>query len=455
MFTIKWLQNIFPEARNTDGLEKAEIKMVGTDSRARQKQGLFIPLKGASFDAHEFAEQAIANGAIALFWQRNRPVPDVVVEKAAVFLVEDTLSAMQHLAACYRNLVNPLVIGITGSNGKTTTKDLVASVFRQERRTHFTKGNLNNHIGVPLTILSMPPETETLIVEMGMNHFGEIEQLSNIAQPDYAVITNIGESHIEFLGSRAGIAKAKMEIISGLKDGGSLVIDADEPLLEPANDQAQTLSCGFGEESDIHIQYVKVGLDGTAFELADGATFNIPLYGRHHAKNAAYAIALAEKEGISRTSVQKGFDDLAMTGMRFEWLKGKHHAHVINDAYNASPTSMKAAIEVVKEIEGFRDKVLVLGDIFELGEQADALHRSVAENIEPPITVLFTLGEKAALISDETAKRCNDLEVKHFASQSELIQALEMYMHDESLILFKASRGMKFENMIEKVCLED
>src|SRR5699024_1235287 len=187
-----------------------EIETVVTDSRLKVKQSLFVPLIGDQFDGHQFVEGALNNGAVAILWQEDRELPPSVPKQVPVFFVKNTLDALQQLASLYRNKVDPIVVGITGSNGKTTTKDIVSSVVKTTYKTHFTQGNLNNHIGLPLTILGMPNDAEVLILEMGMNHFNEIDLLSKIARPDYAIITNIGESHIEHLGSREGITKAKL-----------------------------------------------------------------------------------------------------------------------------------------------------------------------------------------------------------------------------------------------------
>src|SRR5690625_3399660 len=201
------------------------IETVCTDSRVKMNNSLFIPIIGDNFDGHDFIQQAIHNGAIAAFWDKEIDLPSSIPTYFPIFYVSDTTIALQELASFYRDKVDPIVIGITGSNGKTTTKDIVASVMSTTYETHYTKGNLNNHIGLPLTILSMSRATEVLVLEMGMNDFGEIDLLSKIAKPDYAIITNIGESHIEFLGTREGITQAKLEVLNGMKNNGMLIID--------------------------------------------------------------------------------------------------------------------------------------------------------------------------------------------------------------------------------------
>src|SRR5699024_4815645 len=263
-----------------------------TDSRKFAANSLFIPIVGERFDSHQFLAQAIENGAVATLWDESQTIPEAFAEEISFFLVDDTIIAMQQLAKAYRKLIDPLVVGITGSNGKTTTKDLVSATLRQAFRAHATKGNFNNDIGLPLTILSMPRKTEVLILEMGMNHFHEIERLTYIAEPNYAIITNIGESHIEFLGSREGIAKAKLEIKEGLQQDGALIIDGDEALLDHIKQEKYVVSCGYSNNNDIVLSNIKLENQRTYFTYQQD-TYHVPLLGKHHAKNACFAIWIA------------------------------------------------------------------------------------------------------------------------------------------------------------------
>jgi len=449
LFTTKWLSVIFTnfsgKAMPTD-----EILEVTTDSRKKTKKSLFIPLIGENFDGHDYAEQALENGAQAFLWDETKDLPASIPKDFPVFYVKNTLTALQQLASHYRNEVNPVVIGITGSNGKTTTKDLTASIVSSVYQTHFTQGNFNNHIGLPLTILSMPRETEVLIAEMGMSNFGEIELLSAIARPDYAIITNIGESHIEFLGSREGIAKAKMEIVKGLKNDGIVIIDGDEPLLSGLKDRYHTETCGFDKASEYVIDRIKITEEGTAFRFLN-SEYHLPLLGRHHAKNAALAIMIGKHLNISTEKIKEGLHTLNQTSMRFELMKGKGGEAIINDAYNASPTSMKAAIEVVKQMTGFKEKVLVLGDVLELGKHSENLHRSVADVIDEQVTAVFTYGKDSKLISSAVKDRNKSILSNHFTTKDELLKQLKEYQNENSLLLFKASRGLKFESLINEM----
>lgn len=449
LFTIKWLSNLFPEYKGP--ISDAPIDNVITDSRLETENALFIPIIGERFDGHQFVYQALEHGAKAVFWDKKKELPEHFPDHISLFFVDDTTEALQLLAMKYREEINPKVIGVTGSNGKTTTKDLVASVVKSSYKCHYTKGNLNNHIGLPLTILSMPRDTDVLVVEMGMNHFGEIEALSRIAKPDYGIITNIGESHIEFLGSREGIAKAKLEITAGMKKDGLLIVDGDEPLLLHEQTGLEKMTCGYGKECDYQIREVQLSIHGTRFTVSRGGEFSIPLAGRHHAKNALFAIAVAEKLGISSTEIKDSLASMENTGMRFEMLKGKNGVSIINDAYNASPTSMKGAIETVKQLAGYEERVLVLGDILELGSHAEEMHASIADVIEKPITAVLTYGEKAKLISESVKKNRRDILCKHFDTKEALLHELPAYFHENAVILFKASRKLQFETFIESI----
>lgn len=450
LFTTEWLTTIFHGYKGAAS-DSTGIEEVTTDSREKTNKSLFVPISGEKFDGHNFFKQAFDHGAAAALWKKEKPLPDFLPADFPVFFVEDTLKALQDLAGCYRDKVNPIVIGITGSNGKTTTKDIVATVVKTTYNTHYTEGNFNNHIGVPLTILSMSQDTQVLVAEMGMNHAGEIKRLSEIAKPDIAIITNIGESHIEYLGSRAGIAKAKLEIIHGLSGDSCLIIDGDEALLDPMGYPGHVITCGFAANNDLVVKHVNLSHNQTQFGLSDGDKYTIPLLGPHHALNATFAVAVAERLQITKANIAGALTSLELTSMRFELLNGRNGVSVINDAYNASPTSMKAAINVVKQMKGFSQKVLVLGDIFELGDESQAFHQSVAESIDESITALLTFGNDAKEISSAVSERHPGIRCAHFLSEKDLMGALENCLSKDTLILFKASRAMHFESFVEKV----
>lgn len=440
---------------NYKGIEQGEgVWSVSTDSREKKPNSLFIPIVGERFNGHDFLEDAIAQGAVATLWDRRYKVPVELQEKCLFFYVDDTLTALHRLAKDYRNRVNPIVIGITGSNGKTTTKDFVASALKATYRTHKTAGNFNNEIGLPLTILSMPRDTEVLVLEMGMSNFGEINRLSQIARPDYAIITNIGESHIEFLGSRDGIAKAKLEIVNGMGPEGRLLIDGDEELLRSHSFPQDIIALSFQKEGQgiRKISNAQVSLEETRFVYGE-RSYTIPLTGAHHAKNAAYAIEVARLLRVDEEEIRQGLKDSETTGMRFEQLRSPSGAVIINDAYNASVTSMIGAIQIIKQIEGFDRRILVLGDVLELGKYSKDFHRQIGKAIDTPIDYLFTYGEQARQILEGLSK-ASSIHSEHFTNRDALVERLAPLMEEGTIALFKASRGMAFETLIEALVTE-
>ncbi|MCF6093601.1 UDP-N-acetylmuramoyl-tripeptide--D-alanyl-D-alanine ligase [Microaerobacter geothermalis] len=423
---------------------------VTTDSRKITSGNLFVPLIGDQFDGHQFVQQALEQGAALSLWQENHLPPPT----GPVILVKDTLSALQSLASYYRKKIGIPIVAVTGSNGKTTVKDLIASVLSVRYKVYETKGNLNNHIGLPLTLLSIPSDTEIGVVEMGMNHFGEISLLSKIANPDIAVITNIGESHIQFLGSREGISRAKLEILDGLKSDGYLIIDGDEPLLTSKIGEiaAHVVRCGFDLQNDFAIfSYKLKGLRGMEFFIkGEGNSFTTNLIGKHHLKNLLYTIAVAKLFGLSSKEIKKGLQNPQMTKMRMEVIQGKNQIEIVNDAYNASPTSVKAAVSFLSALEG-RQRVLVLGDMLELGDEENAWHYEVGNFISSQnIDILVTYGPRSRYIHQGAIESGFSSErAYHFLNKEELISTLIPLLTRDAVIVVKASRGMALETIIE------
>ncbi|MFZ0371201.1 MAG: UDP-N-acetylmuramoyl-tripeptide--D-alanyl-D-alanine ligase [Halobacillus sp.] len=444
---VQELTTLFPEFKGA-AQDRITLKEILTDTRVEAKQSLFIPIVGENFDAHDFIKDAIKQGAVAALWQKDRELSSAVPTDFPVFFVEDTTKGLQEVAAYYLQKVRPLVIGITGSNGKTTTKDMTASVLSRKYKTHKTAGNFNNHIGLPLTILSMNKDTEVLVLEMGMDRAGEISVLSKLAHPKYAIITNIGESHIENLGSRQGIASAKLEIKDGMSEGGTLIIDGDEPLLHAVKQDKKSISCGFESGSNEHVKIVNTSDDASEFTINEKESYKLPLAGKHNVKNAAYVITLAKKAGLSADQIQEGFDHLQMSSMRYEKHIGINDSLIINDAYNASPTSMKALIEVMAQLTTKSRKMLILGDMFELGTQSRVLHRSVAEAITDKIDAVYTIGDHSEEISKAVAERQPQIATKHFTDKETLSHHVRAALTADTVVLIKASRGMKLEELL-------
>lgn len=438
--------------------ESIRIEGIVTDSRKIQPGCLFVPLVGEQFDGHQFAGDCLAAGAGAVLWAKGKgeaPGPAV--------LVEDTLLALQQLAKSYLKQCGTRVIGITGSNGKTTTKDMVFALLATTFRVHKTSGNFNNHIGLPLTLLSMPESTELAVLEMGMSGRHEIELLSNLAEPETAVITNIGESHLLQLRSRKEIARAKLEILSGLKPGGLLVFNGDEPLLhevlgEPEDSRQQELkrlTFGLQDNNDVYPTEIKYMEKKTTFasnqdSIQKKQVFELQLPGEHNVVNALAAITVARHYGVPEENIAAGLKQTEFTGMRIETVIGSSGITILNDAYNASPTSMKAAINVLEKSQGHRKKIAVLGDMLELGPEESEYHLQVGRYLHPDkADLLFTYGKLSDKIAEGAAETMKHDTVFAYHDKSELIESLISVLHGNDVVLVKASRGMKLEEVVD------
>ncbi|SMO48105.1 UDP-N-acetylmuramoyl-tripeptide--D-alanyl-D-alanine ligase [Melghirimyces algeriensis] len=424
---------------------------VSTDSRTLKENQLYIPLTGTRFNGHDFLSDAVKRGAVAALWAKDVPVPKN--RPVPLIVVEDTLKALQDLAAAYRQELGVKVVGVTGSNGKTTTKDLIGAVLGVRYRVHQTSGNLNNHIGLPLTLLSMPEDTEVAVVEMGMNHKGEIARLSQIAAPDFAVITNIGDAHLEFLGSREAIADAKLEIREGLSPDGILVMNGDEPLLRNrlTEEKRKVLKVGFESINDDRALGLQMdGLRGISFtSSATDTRFELDMMGRHNAVNALLAIHIGRLLGLTEAEIQKGLKQVQSSDMRLENLVAANGMTVINDAYNSSPSAVRATIDLITSLKDFQEKWVLLGDILELGENEEALHREVGHYAaEKGVSRLFTLGDRARWIGEGAQTADPRLPVVHFKTVEEASERLMQDGGDFAVLLVKASRGARLERVV-------
>ncbi|MGD0033275.1 UDP-N-acetylmuramoyl-tripeptide--D-alanyl-D-alanine ligase [Paenibacillus illinoisensis] len=435
------------------------VEGVFTDSRKPVEGSLFIPLVGERFDGHEFVQACLEKGAAGALWQNDHGFPP---QGGAVIVVEDTLAALQGLASAYLAESQTSVVGITGSNGKTTTKDIVDAILSTKFKVHKTQGNFNNHIGLPLTVLSMEQDTEIVILEMGMSGRREIEALSLIAQPDIAIITNIGESHLLQLGSRLEIARAKAEIAAGMKPGGLLIYNGDEPLIKQVLAEAETkqpegmkrFTFGLQTDNDDYPTGLMNAQNGVVFttkQLGEQA-LTLPLLGTHNVVNCLAALAVARHFGVTAEQIASGLSGLKLTGMRIEVIQGVSGLTMLNDAYNASPTSMKAAIDVLDGLKGYRSRVAVLGDMLELGPQEQELHRGIGEYITPgKMDMVLTYGPLSVNIA-EGAKLHMPAEAVHaFENKEEMTRYMLEKLHPRDVVLFKASRGMKLEDVVESL----
>jgi UDP-N-acetylmuramoyl-tripeptide--D-alanyl-D-alanine ligase len=439
------------------------IAGVSTDTRTIQEGNLFVPFVGEQYDGHEYVQTAHERGAVAVLWQRDHAIPNHLDQiEIPIILVDNTLVAYQQLAASYRQQLSVRVIGITGSNGKTSTKDMVASVMATQFKVHKTLGNFNNEIGLPLTLLELDETTEIAVVELGMSGFGEIELLTRIARPNVAIITNVGEAHMLQLGSREGIARAKFEIMSGVQENGVLIYHGDEPLLrklvEEDNDQsarAITFGSDHGNNdyspTDIRIQgdrsYFSIKIKGQSESLSE---LTIPLLGRHNVINALAAVAVAREFGLDESSIREGLHKTIPTGMRIELLHASGGLTILNDAYNASPASMKAAIQLINELHGYEQKIVVLGDMLELGPQAESFHREIGVLLNTlSFDYVFTFGEMAAYIAEECRTTYALDRVRAFMDKADISRQIAAVAQPQDIVLVKASRGNKLEELVD------
>ncbi len=424
------------------------VSRIVTDSRKVAPGDLFVALKGEKFDAHDFLPQVVASGASACLVQRGRGIQ---APACAMIEVEDTLVGLQDLARAYRSLLQPKIIGLTGSNGKTSTKDLTATVMSCKFKTRATQGNLNNHIGVPLTLLSLEEEDECGVVEMGMNHAGEIKVLVDIALPDAAIVTNVGMAHIEHLGTQDAIAWEKGTLPANVPSDGIVVLNANDKYSDLIARHCQATVYRAGTQAgDVRAFDLQTRADGTAFKLDFSGeiveTF-LPIMGEHMVGNAALAACMGWAHGISPTEIAEALIQSKLTGGRME-TKTLGGIQFIDDSYNANPDSMKAGLTALASLSNTGRKVAVLGRMGELGHHAEEGHRSVGRHAtELKLDALFTVGEGASLISDEARTKGLDNAV-HFPSHEACAAHLKTILQPGDAVLLKGSRSAGMEKVL-------
>lgn len=433
-----------------------EIQSIHTDSRKQEKHSLFIPLVGERFDAHDFISQAVENGAAAVLSSKEISLDNANV---TIILVNDTLQALQDLARYYRNQFEIKVVAVTGSVGKTSTKDMIFSVLNEQYCTLKTEGNFNNEIGLPLTIFRIEPEHEVIILEMGMNHFGEIHRLSSIAQPDVAVITNIGLSHVENLGSQQGILKAKCEIFDYLKPNGTVILNGDDSLLKSLKGKLPFKQLFYsikGEGDFVADQVQSNGEKGITFDyIIDGERYPIfvPKPGVHMVLNALAAVAVGNILNVPLNKMIDGISKFQATKMRMDILTLKNDVKMINDAYNASPDSMKSALQVLTDMALSNRTIAVLGDMLEMGSFAKEAHLTVGRyTAEHHIDILITKGMDSKYIAQGAIENGMDSKsVFSFDTNEEAGEKLLALLEPHDYVLIKGSRGMRMEEIVETV----
>lgn len=436
------------------GNPKDEISGVSTDSRKAAEGEVFFPLIGEQHDAHDFIPQAVERGCRTFVVSRT----DIAWkdDRLNVIFVSDTTKALQDLAAYYLSLFTMIKIGVTGSTGKTTTKEMLYWILSEKYKTARNIGNLNNHIGLPLTVLSMPEDTEAGVFEMGMSELGEIDLLAKLVRPDIGVITNIGISHIENLGSRENILKAKLEITGYFAPEGILVVNEDSDFLsrDSVSGDYKVVTTGETGRSNFIISniidYGEEGVEFTVEHKEEMQTFRLNVPGRHNAYNGALAVAAASSCGISMAEAAKGLLKLEITDKRLN-IKGKNGMKIIDDTYNASPDSMKAAIDVLTATKGFR-KIAILADMFELGENSDAFHTEVGRYAgESSVDLLIAVGTQAKHIYDAAKEILGERKVQYYETKELLMGDIGSMISSGDVILLKGSRGMAMDQVVKKI----
>ena len=434
------------------GSIETTVSGVSTDSRKISRGCLFIPLVGERFNGHDYINKALEEGAAAVLTQQD----ESGLENRCFIRVDDTSGALRDIAAFYRKKFSIPFVGITGSVGKTSTKDMIACVVGSKLSVLKTEGNLNNEIGVPLTIFNLDKTYEAAVLEMGMSGAGEIGRLTAIIKPDVAVITNIGMSHIEKLGSRQNILKAKLEILEALNPDGLVILNGDDALLVGMKNLLKFRTVLYGMDEGVDYRACNInshGESGTFFDITLGGreyNIHIPVPGVHNVHNALAAVAVGCELGIPMEDIIKGIAGFSPSKMRMDIISF-NGMKIINDVYNASPNSMEAGINVLSEIDLKSRKTAVLGDMLELGEWAEKAHFDVGKYASAAgIELIIAVGINARFIADGAISAGHPgKQVKYFRSNTEALDYLQKNLNSGDVILVKGSRGMKMEEIVK------
>ena len=419
------------------------------DSRQAKKGDLFVCIEGDRTDGHLYADSAVKQGAVAVLASAVPPTD------APVVMVEDTLKAYGDIAAGYRRMLGIKVVGITGSVGKTTTKEMTACALSRTFRVAKTEGNHNNNLGLPMTIMDMAEDTQLAVLEMGMNHFGEMTYLTNIARPDMAIITNIGTAHIEFLGSREGILQAKLEILKGLPENGIAIFNGDEPLLWNLREDGGVKKTYYGIENsacDVVASDIQEDDDGMRFRVTGlGHQFElfIPVIGRHYVYDALAAVTAGLLNGVQPEKMQANLGAFRNTGSR-QKIYEKNGVTIIEDCYNAGPESTEAALNVLESYKASGRRIAVLGDMLELGNRSSAEHYRIGRLVALKADMLYAYG--AHSVRTVTGAITGGMPAKyteHFDTHEDLAHMLRTHVAEGDVVLFKGSRGMKMERALK------
>ena len=457
---MEWKLTLFDVAKATGGKhincdENEIVKGVSTDSRAIDEGCIFVALAGEKFNGHRFALAAVDAGAICAVVNEDEQVPESVPR----VVVSDTYTALRDIAEEYRSRFHLPVVGVTGSVGKTSTKDMIASVLAVKYNTHKTSGNFNNEIGLPLTVFSISDSHEICVLEMGMSAPGEISRLTKIAKPDIAVITNIGVSHIENLGSREGILEAKLEILEGLVPDGVVILNADDDLLFKVKDEIEFETLTFGienKEADITAEDIKLYPEGSEFTVrlgGENARMKINVPGKHNIYNALAATLVGCNYNMNLFEIAEGVKNFKAGGLRQSVLELKNGCVLIKDCYNASPQSMQSGLDVLLLSECQGRRIACLADMLELGEISEQAHLDVGKMAASKgIDCLITIGHMAKFIAAGALNNGFSKDNIYTAeNNTEAIKIIDEILQPGDCVLVKGSRGMHLEEVADYI----
>ena len=448
--TLQEIASVVGAQNDVSLFEDLTINAIEFDSRQIKTGDLFLPLQGAR-DGHEFIDTAFANGAVATFSEKN------ITSDYPYILVVDCLKAFQDLAQYYLEKMRVDVIAVTGSNGKTTTKDMIATILATTYKTYKTQGNYNNEIGLPYTVLHMPDDTEKIVLEMGQDHLGDIALLSNLTHPHIAVVTLIGEAHLEFFGNREKIAQGKMQITQGMDGHGILIAPADKIISSFLPEKQKVIR--FGADEDIFVTELEEHKNYLNFKtnFLDNE-IKLPVTGKYNATNAMIASYVGKLLNVSEEKIISALAQLNLTRNRTEWKKAANGADILSDVYNANPTAMKLILETFSSIPANNGgkKIAVLADMKELGDSELALHAAMIASLDPAvIDRIFLFGPLMQALADEVAQVYSVGKWYYFAQADqvdELTEQIQKVLGPNDQILLKGSNSMKLAQVVE--CLE-
>ncbi len=432
------------------------ISGVCIDSRKVQKGNLFVPINGLNANGHNYINSAIDNGCAATLWNRNEPNPPTNI---GVILVEDTVESLQKLAIAYRNALNIDVVGITGSNGKTSTKDIIAGIFSVKYKTQKTMGNYNNELGVPLTILSLDEDCEVAIVEMGLEKKGDLLFLKDMVKPNIGILTNVGTAHLENFNCVEEIANAKLEIVDCIEDNGLFIYNGDDELIKDEikkisiNNTLTIKKFGQNEDNDLYYSIIDQDKNGITFETYGEVkdSFGMNMLGKHQALNALAAILAAKRFDLTNTDIKNGLSKIEKTGLRNEIVKIKS-CTILNDSYKSNPQSTLAALDTFEGLSSPK-KIVVLGDMLGLGENEAKLHYEIGTKLSNyKVDQLVTYGQLAKNIAEGASNVIQN--IKMFDDKELMTKYLSKYLDEECTILIKASRSLALDEVVDKLRLK-